>query len=347
MNDLSRSESYAAAGVDITAGYKAVELMKKHIARTVTEGVCSGIGDFGGLFELDTEGMKHPVLVSGTDGVGTKLKIAFLMDKHDTVGIDCVAMCVNDIICCGAKPLLFLDYIACGKNYPEKIADIVKGICDGCVQSGAALIGGETAEMPGFYKAYEYDLAGFAVGIVDKEKIIDRTTMAEGDVIIALPSSGVHSNGFSLVRKVLSVETADIKSPLEELDGRSIGETLLTPTKIYVKPVLKLLEIVKVKGISHITGGGFYENIPRSIPDGLCALIEKSAVKIPPIFDLIAERGRISERDMFNTFNMGVGMSIVVSKEDEGEALRILNEAGEDAYVIGKIVKSDRKIEVV
>ncbi len=347
MNDLSRSESYAAAGVDITAGYKAVELMKKHIARTVTEGVCSGIGDFGGLFELDTEGMKHPVLVSGTDGVGTKLKIAFLMDKHDTVGIDCVAMCVNDIICCGAKPLLFLDYIACGKNYPEKIADIVKGVCDGCVQSGAALIGGETAEMPGFYKAYEYDLAGFAVGIVDKEKIIDRTTMAEGDVIIALPSSGVHSNGFSLVRKVLSVETADIKTPLEELGGKSIGETLLTPTKIYVKPVLKLLESVKVKGISHITGGGFYENIPRSIPDGLCALIEKSAVKIPPIFDLIAERGRISERDMFNTFNMGVGMSIVVSKEDEAEALRILNEAGEDAYVIGKIVKSDRKIEVV
>ncbi|MCD7888430.1 MAG: phosphoribosylformylglycinamidine cyclo-ligase [Oscillospiraceae bacterium] len=347
MNDLSRSESYAAAGVDITAGYKAVELMKKHIARTVTEGVCSGIGDFGGLFELNTEGMKHPVLVSGTDGVGTKLKIAFLMDKHDTVGIDCVAMCVNDIICCGAKPLFFLDYIACGKNYPEKIADIVGGICDGCVQSDAALIGGETAEMPGFYKAYEYDLAGFAVGIVDKEKIIDHSTMQEGDVIIALPSSGVHSNGFSLVRKVLNVETADIKTPLEELGGKSIGETLLTPTKIYVKPVLKLLESVKVKGISHITGGGFYENIPRSIPDGYCALIEKSAVKVPPIFDLIAEKGRISERDMFNTFNMGVGMSIVVSKEDEGEALRILHAEGEEAYVIGKIVKSDRKIEVV
>ncbi|MCD7847712.1 MAG: phosphoribosylformylglycinamidine cyclo-ligase [Oscillospiraceae bacterium] len=347
MNDISRSESYAAAGVDITAGYKAVELMKKHIARTVTEGVCSGIGDFGGLFELNTEGMKHPVLVSGTDGVGTKLKIAFLMDKHDTVGIDCVAMCVNDIICCGAKPLFFLDYIACGKNYPEKIASIVGGICDGCVQSGAALIGGETAEMPGFYKAYEYDLAGFAVGIVDKEKIIDRSTMAEGDVIIALPSSGVHSNGFSLVRKVLNVETADIKTPLDELGGKSIGETLLTPTKIYVKPVLKLLESVKVKGISHITGGGFYENIPRSIPDGYCALIEKSAVRIPPIFDLIADKGRISERDMFNTFNMGVGMSIVVAKEDEGEALRILSEEGEDAYVIGKIVKSERKIEVV
>ncbi len=347
MNNLSRSESYAAAGVDITAGYKAVELMKKHIAKTVTEGVCSGIGDFGGLFELNTDGMKHPVLVSGTDGVGTKLKIAFLMDKHDTVGIDCVAMCVNDIICCGAKPLFFLDYIACGKNYPEKIASIVGGICDGCVQSGAALIGGETAEMPGFYKAYEYDLAGFAVGIVDKEKIIDRSTMAEGDVIIALPSSGVHSNGFSLVRKVLNVETADIRTPLEELGGKSIGETLLTPTKIYVKPVLRLLESVKVKGISHITGGGFYENIPRSIPDGLCALIEKSAVKIPPIFDLIADKGNISERDMFNTFNMGVGMSIVVSKEDEGEALRILNEEGEDAYVIGKIVKSERKIEVV
>ncbi|MCD8344356.1 MAG: phosphoribosylformylglycinamidine cyclo-ligase [Oscillospiraceae bacterium] len=347
MNNLSRSESYAAAGVDITAGYKAVELMKKHIARTVTEGVCSGIGDFGGLFELDTEGMKHPVLVSGTDGVGTKLKIAFLMDKHDTVGIDCVAMCVNDIICCGAKPLFFLDYIACGKNYPEKIADIVGGVCDGCVQSNAALIGGETAEMPGFYKAYEYDLAGFAVGIVDKEKIIDHSKMAEGDVIIALPSSGVHSNGFSLVRKVLDVENSDIKTPIDELGGRSIGETLLTPTKIYVKPVLKLLESVEVKGISHITGGGFYENIPRSIPDGLCAMIEKAAVKVLPIFDLIAKVGHISERDMFNTFNMGVGMSIVVSKEDEGEALRILHEEGEDAYVIGKIVKSDRKIEVV
>ncbi|MCC8131155.1 MAG: phosphoribosylformylglycinamidine cyclo-ligase [Ruminococcus sp.] len=347
MNNLSRSESYAAAGVDITAGYKAVELMKKHIARTVTEGVCSGIGDFGGLFELDTEGMKHPVLVSGTDGVGTKLKIAFLMDKHDTVGIDCVAMCVNDIICCGAKPLFFLDYIACGKNYPEKIADIVGGVCDGCVQSNAALIGGETAEMPGFYKAYEYDLAGFAVGIVDKEKIIDHSKMAEGDVIIALPSSGVHSNGFSLVRKVLDVENSDIKTPIDELGGKSIGETLLTPTKIYVKPVLKLLESVEVKGISHITGGGFYENIPRSIPDGLCAMIEKAAVKVLPIFDLIAKVGHISERDMFNTFNMGVGMSIVVSKEDEGEALRILHEEGEDAYVIGKIVKSDRKIEVV
>lgn len=347
MNNLSRSESYAAAGVDITAGYKAVELMKKHIARTVTEGVCSGIGDFGGLFELDTEGMKHPVLVSGTDGVGTKLKIAFLMDKHDTVGIDCVAMCVNDIICCGAKPLFFLDYIACGKNYPEKIADIVGGVCDGCVQSNAALIGGETAEMPGFYKAYEYDLAGFAVGIVDKEKIIDHSKMAEGDVIIALPSSGVHSNGFSLVRKVLDVENSDIKTPIDELGGKSIGETLLTPTKIYVKPVLKLLESVEVKGISHITGGGFYENIPRSIPDGLCAMIEKAAVKVLPIFDLIAKVGHISERDMFNTFNMGVGMSIVVSKEGEGEALRILHEEGEDAYVIGKIVKSDRKIEVV
>lgn len=347
MNNLSRSESYAAAGVDITAGYKAVELMKKHIARTVTEGVCSGIGDFGGLFELDTEGMKHPVLVSGTDGVGTKLKIAFLMDKHDTVGIDCVAMCVNDIICCGAKPLFFLDYIACGKNYPEKIADIVGGVCDGCVQSNAALIGGETAEMPGFYKAYEYDLAGFAVGIVDKEKIIDHSKMAEGDVIIALPSSGVHSNGFSLVRKVLDVENSDIKTPIDELGGKSIGETLLTPTKIYVKPVLKLLESVEVKGISHITGGGFYENIPRSIPDGLCAMIEKAAVKVLPIFDLIAKVSHISERDMFNTFNMGVGMSIVVSKEDEGEALRILHEEGEDAYVIGKIVKSDRKIEVV
>ena len=346
MNIQSRSESYAAAGVDITAGYKAVELMKSHIARTMTSGVCSDVGGFGGLFELDTTGIEKPVLVSGTDGVGTKLKLAFLMDKHDTVGIDCVAMCVNDIICCGAKPLFFLDYIACGKNVPEKIASIVSGVAEGCVQSGAALIGGETAEMPGFYPVDEYDLAGFSVGVVDKSKILDPSTMKAGDVVIALPSSGVHSNGFSLVRKVFDVENSDIKSPREELDGKSIGETLLTPTKIYVKPVLALLEQIKVKGISHITGGGFYENIPRSIPDGLGAVIDRKNVKVLPIFDLIAKEGGISERDMFNTFNMGVGMSIVVAREDAEKAIEILRANGEDAYVIGKIENSEDKITI-
>ncbi|MBO4355519.1 MAG: phosphoribosylformylglycinamidine cyclo-ligase [Clostridia bacterium] len=346
MSSESRSDIYAQAGVDITAGYKAVELMKKHIASTLTTGVASDVGGFGGLFELDTEGMKRPVLVSGTDGVGTKLKIAFLMDKHDTVGIDCVAMCVNDIICCGAKPLFFLDYIACGKNYPEKIADIVKGVCDGCIQSGAALIGGETAEMPGFYPIDEYDLAGFAVGVVDKEKIIDNKKMIPGDVIIALPSSGVHSNGFSLVRKVFDVENRDMNSPVSELGGKSLGETLLTPTKIYVKPVLALLKEVNVRGISHITGGGFYENIPRSIPDGLGALIDRKSVKVLPIFELIAKAGNISERDMFNTFNMGVGMSIIVPAEEVEKALTILKEAGEDAYIIGKITESKDKITI-
>lgn len=346
MNTQSRSESYAAAGVDITAGYKAVELMKSHIARTLTSGVCSDVGGFGGLFELDTTGIEKPVLVSGTDGVGTKLKLAFLMDKHDTVGIDCVAMCVNDIICCGAKPLFFLDYIACGKNVPEKIASIVSGVAEGCVQSGAALIGGETAEMPGFYPIDEYDLAGFSVGVVDKSKILDPSTMKAGDVVIALPSSGVHSNGFSLVRKVFDVENSDIKSPREELGGKSIGETLLAPTKIYVKPVLALLEQVKVKGISHITGGGFYENIPRSIPNGLGAVIDRKAVKVLPIFDLIAKEGNISERDMFNTFNMGVGISIVVAREDADKAVEILKANGEDAYVIGKIENSEDKITI-
>ena len=346
MINNSKSDSYAAAGVDITAGYKSVELMKQHIAKTITPGVCSDVGGFGGLFELDLEGISKPVLVSGTDGVGTKLKIAFLMNKHDTVGIDCVAMCVNDIICCGAKPLFFLDYIACGKNFPEKIADIVKGVCEGCVQSGAALIGGETAEMPGFYPIDEYDLAGYCTGVVDKEKIINNKEMAEGDIIIALPSSGVHSNGFSLVRKVFDVENADIKSPCDELGGKSIGETLLTPTKIYVKPVLALLEQVKVKGISHITGGGFYENIPRSIPDGLGAKINKSSVKILPVFNLIAKTGGISERDMFNTFNMGVGMSIAVSPADADKALEILKANGEDAYIIGEIIKSEDKITI-
>lgn len=346
MNTQSRSESYAAAGVDITAGYRAVELMKSHIARTMTSGVCSDVGGFGGLFELDTTGIEKPVLVSGTDGVGTKLKLAFLMDKHDTVGIDCVAMCVNDIICCGAKPLFFLDYIACGKNIPERIASIVSGVAEGCVQSGAALIGGETAEMPGFYPIDEYDLAGFSVGVVDKSKILDPSTMKAGDVVIALPSSGVHSNGFSLVRKVFDVENSDIKSPREEFGGKSIGETLLAPTKIYVKPVLALLEQVKVKGISHITGGGFYENIPRSIPDGLGAVIERKAVRVLPIFDLIAKEGNISERDMFNTFNMGVGMSIVVAREDAEKAVEILKANGEDAYVIGKIENSEDKITI-
>ena len=342
----SRSEAYAAAGVDITAGYRAVELMKGHIARTATEGVCSDIGGFGGLFVPDLAGMAEPVLVSGTDGVGTKLKLAFLMDKHDTVGVDCVAMCVNDIICCGAKPLFFLDYIACGKNVPERIADIVKGVCDGCVQAGAALIGGETAEMPGFYPEDEYDLAGYATGIVDKPRIIDKGAMVPGDVVIALPSSGVHSNGFSLVRKVFDVEHADLKAPLAELGGRSLGETLLTPTKIYVKPVLALLKEVPVKGISHITGGGFYENIPRSIPQGLGARIDRSAVRVLPIFDLIQKRGDISERDMFNTFNMGVGMSLVVAPEDADRALAILRDNGEDAYRIGVIEKSEERIVI-
>ncbi len=340
----SQSESYAAAGVDITAGYRAVELMKAHIARTMTSGVCSDIGGFGGLFELDTKGMERPVLVSGTDGVGTKLKLAFLLDKHDTIGIDCVAMCVNDVICSGAKPLFFLDYIACGKNFPEKIAAIVSGVAEGCVQSGAALIGGETAEMPGFYPIDEYDLAGFAVGIVDKPKILKPDTMEEGDVLIALPSSGVHSNGFSLVRKVFGIGEKDITSPCAELGGKSVGETLLTPTKIYVKPILALLEKVAVRSISHITGGGFYENIPRSLPKGLGAKIEKNALRILPIFDLIAKTGNIPDRDMLNTFNMGVGMSVIVKKEDADKALDILRANGEDAYIMGEIVESDEGV---
>ena len=340
----SMSESYKAAGVDITAGYRAVELMKQHIARTITAGAASDIGGFGGLFELDITGIERPVLVSGTDGVGTKLKLAFIMDKHDTIGIDCVAMCVNDIICCGAKPLFFLDYIACGKNVPERIAEIVKGVAEGCVQSGAALIGGETAEMPGFYGIDEYDLAGFSVGVVDKKKVFDNSSVKEGDVIIGLPSSGVHSNGFSLVRKIFDIENRDIKQPVAELGGLSLGEALLTPTKIYVKPVLALAEQVNIKAVSHITGGGFYENIPRSIPKGLSAKIDKQALRILPIFDLIAKEGNIPERDMFNTFNMGVGMSIVVSADDAEKAVEILKAAGEDAYVIGEVVKSDEGV---
>ena len=341
----SQSASYAAAGVDITAGYKSVELMKKHVARTRNEGCLDDVGGFGGCFGLNLAGIEEPVLVSGTDGVGTKLKIAMLMDKHDTIGIDCVAMCVNDVICCGAKPLFFLDYIACGKNVPERIAELVAGVAEGCVQSGSALIGGETAEHPGMMPEDEYDLAGFSVGVVDKKKIIDNTRMAAGDVVIALASTGVHSNGFSLVRKVFDVEHNEhLMEPCEALGGKSIAETLLTPTRIYVKSVLALLEKVDVKGISHITGGGFYENIPRSIPDGLCARVDKSAVKILPIFDLIAKTGNIPERDMFNTFNMGVGMSIVVPAAEVETALSILREHGEDAYVIGTIIENEEKV---
>ena len=343
--EKSYSESYAAAGVDITAGYRSVELMKQYVARTMNEHCIGGLGGFGGLFELDCTGYKHPVLISGTDGVGTKLKIAMIMDKHDTIGIDCVAMCVNDIICCGAKPIFFLDYIAIGKNEPEKVATLVSGVAEGCVQSGCALIGGETAEHPGLMPVEDYDLAGFAVGIVDKKKILDKTKMAEGDAVIALASSGIHSNGFSLIRKVFRIDEnpAEIYQPCEALGGKTIAETLLTPTKIYVKSVLALLETVDVKGISHITGGGFYENIPRSIPDGLCAKIDKGAVKVLPIFDLIAKTGNIPERDMFNTYNMGVGMSIVVPAAQVQTALDILTANGEDAYVIGTIVKNDEE----
>ncbi|MBR5987014.1 MAG: phosphoribosylformylglycinamidine cyclo-ligase [Clostridia bacterium] len=342
----SFSESYKEAGVDITAGYKAVELMKKHVARTMTAGATDVIGGFGGLFSLDLTGYKAPVLVSGTDGVGTKLRIAFLLDKHDTVGIDCVAMCVNDVICCGAKPLFLLDYIACGKNYPEKIAEIVAGVAEGCVQSGSALIGGETAEMPGFYPVDEYDLAGFSVGIVDKSKVIDKTQIKEGDVLIALPSSGVHSNGFSLVRKVFDVEHADLSEKPEILGGKTLGETLLTPTRIYVKPMLELFNNVKVKGVSHITGGGFYENIPRSIPAGFGAMIKESDVKVLPIFRLIEQRGGIDRRDMFNTFNMGVGMTATVEAKDVNKAISILRDQGVEAYALGEIVKSENGVTI-
>lgn len=340
----SKSDSYAAAGVDITAGYRAVELMKKHISKTLTPGAMGEVGGFGGLFIPSLAGMEEPVLVSGTDGCGTKVKLAILMDKHDTIGIDAVAMCVNDIICCGAKPLFFLDYIACGKNYPEKIASIVSGVAEGCVQSGAALIGGETAEHPGLMPVEDYDLAGFAVGIVDKKKILNNKTVKEGDVIIALPSSGVHSNGFSLVRRVFDIEKNDIKTPVAELGGKSVGETLLTPTKIYVKPMLALFNEVTVKAVSHITGGGFYENIPRSLPDGFSAKIEKNAVRVLPIFDLIAKTGNIPERDMFNTFNMGIGMSVTVAKEDADKALEILKNNGTDAYIVGEVAKSDEGV---
>ena len=344
----SRSESYAKAGVDITAGYKAVELMKAHIKRTRNEGCLDDVGGFGGCFGLPIQGMEEPVLVSGTDGCGTKVKLAILMDKHDTIGIDAVAMCVNDIICVGAKPLFFLDYIACGKNYPEKIASIVSGVAEGCVQSGAALIGGETAEHPGLMPVEDYDLAGFAVGIVDKKKIIDNKKMKAGDVIIALPSTGIHSNGFSLCRKAFDIDNnnPELYVPREELGGKTIGETLLTPTRIYVKSILALLAEVEVKGISHITGGGFYENIPRSFPEGLGAKIKKSDVKVLPIFDLIAKWGDVPERDMYNTYNMGVGMVVVVSKEDADKAIEILKKNGDDAYLLGEVVESNEGVEL-
>ncbi|MBR7184797.1 MAG: phosphoribosylformylglycinamidine cyclo-ligase [Clostridia bacterium] len=336
----SFSESYKAAGVDITAGYRAVELMKKHVAATMTAGCVSDIGGFGGLFELDMTGLERPVLVSGTDGVGTKIKLAFLLDKHDTVGFDCVAMCVNDIICCGAKPLFFLDYIAIGKNFPEKVAAIVSGVAEGCIQAGCALIGGETAEHPGLMPEDEYDLAGFSVGVVDRSKIIDHNTLKPGDAVIALASTGVHSNGFSLVRRVFDVENRDLSVYCDDL-GMTLGEALLTPTKIYVKSVLALNEQVKIGAVSHITGGGFYENIPRAIPDGLCAKIERKAVRVLPIFDRIAREGNVPERDMFNTYNMGVGMSVIVPAEDADKAIRILRENGEDAYLIGEVAKGD------
>ena len=342
----SFSESYRAAGVDITAGYRAVELMKRHVERTRIPGVLSGIGGFGGLFELDLTGISRPVLVSGTDGVGTKLKIAFLMDKHDTVGIDCVAMCVNDIVCCGAKPLTFLDYLALGKNVPERVAEIVAGVAEGCVQAGCALIGGETAEMPGFYPEDEYDLAGFSVGVVDRDAMVDPSKIVPGDALIGLKSSGVHSNGFSLVRKVLGVDVKSLAVYSDEL-GCTLGEALLEPTKIYVRPVLSLMARVNVKGVSHITGGGFYENIPRALPEGTTARIERSCVQTPPVFDMIARAGGISQRDMFNTFNMGVGMCLTVASEDADEAVRILREAGEDASVIGSVVAGDSRVEFV
>ena len=335
----SFSESYKAAGVDVTAGYKAVELMKAHVARTMTSGMMTGIGGFGGAFELDLTGITKPVLVSGTDGVGTKLKIAFLLDKHDTVGIDCVAMCVNDIICCGAKPLIFLDYIALGKNIPEKVADIVKGVADGCVETGCALVGGETAEMPGFYPIDEYDVAGFSVGVVDKDKMIDPENVQPGDVMIALPSSGVHSNGFSLVRRVFDLDNTP-RNVFREFNGSTLGQTLLTPTKLYVKPMLKLIDEVQVKSIVHVTGGGFYENIPR-------ALNSRTKVRVLPIFEEIQKVGQIPERDMFNTFNMGVGMIAIVSKEEADKALQVLHEAGEDAYIIGEVQAGEKTIEIL
>lgn len=338
------AKSYEESGVNLEAGYEVVSRIKKHVASTNIAGCMGNIGAFGGMFDLGSLNYKHPILVSGTDGVGTKIRIAQLLDRHDTIGIDCVAMCVNDIICCGAKPLFFLDYIACGKNIPEKVASIVAGVAEGCVQSGAALVGGETAEHPGMMAEDDYDLAGFTVGVVDREKVIDKNRTAPGDAIIALPSAGVHSNGFSLVRRVFNIEHAHLDTPIEALSGKGLGEVLLAPTRIYVKPILTLLEQVEVHGISHITGGGFYENIPRSIPDGLGAKIEKAALRTPPIFDFIAQSGNIPERDMFNTFNMGVGMSVTVSREQADRTLAVLREQGEDAYIMGEIVSGEEKV---
>lgn len=340
----SQSESYKEAGVDITSGYRAVELMKEHVSKTMVFGNTSPVGGFGGLLQPDLTGMEEPILVSGTDGVGTKLKLAFLQDKHDTVGLDCVAMCVNDIICVGAKPLFFLDYIAVGKNVPEKVASIVKGVAEGCIQSECCLIGGETAEMPGFYPEDEYDLAGFAVGIVDKKKVIDIEKVSEGDAIIGIASSGIHSNGYSLVRKVFDVENTDLNKTYEELDGKTLGEVLLTPTKIYVKPMLALFKEMTPHAVMHITGGGFYENIPRALPEGMSAKIYKDELEIPGIFKLLMKEGNIPERDMFNTYNMGTGMTVVVPKEDAAQAVEIIEAAGEHAKVIGEIVKSSEGV---
>ncbi len=343
----SHSQSYAAAGVDIEAGYKGVQLMKQHVERTMIPGVASGIGGFGGLFAPDTTGMKEPILVSGTDGVGTKIRVAQLLNQHGTIGIDCVAMCVNDIVCCGAKPLFFLDYIAIGKNEPEKVASIVSGVAEGCVQAGCALIGGETAEHPGVMNPDDYDLAGFSVGIVDKGEMVDNTKMKAGDVILGLTSSGLHSNGFSLVRKVFDIEHADLSKPLDELGGKSLGEELLTPTRIYVKPVLAAMKAARVYGVSHITGGGFFENIPRCLPQGMTARIDKSSLRVPPIFSLLQEKGGIPERDMFNTFNMGTGMVLVVDKQDVVKAVSALDGAGCPTRVIGEVVPGDGGVELL
>ena len=345
MDNKSFSDSYKAAGVDVTAGYRSVELIKSHVARTKIPGVLSGLGGFGGLFTPDLTGMKEPVLVSGTDGVGTKLRLAFQLDRHGTIGIDCVAMCVNDIVCAGAKPLFFLDYLAVGRNHPEKVERIVAGVAEGCVRSGCALVGGETAEMPGFYPAEEYDLAGFAVGIVDREKMLDSSAARPGDAIVGIASSGVHSNGFSLIRKVFGTENGGLDGYTAEL-GRTLGEELLTPTRIYVKPILELLGRVSVRSISHITGGGFYENIPRALPDGLGARIRKGSLSIPPIFTLLQKAGGIPERDMFNTFNMGTGMCVVVSPEQADEAVDILQGCGESARVIGEVTTEVQGVEL-
>lgn len=341
--EKSFSESYKAAGVDVTAGYKGVQLMKKAVQSTYTNAVISDIGGFGGLYAPQIQGMEEPVLVSGTDGVGTKLKLAFLMDKHDTIGEDCVAMCANDVICTGASPMFFLDYMALGKNIPEKVATIVTGVAEGCKKANCSLVGGETAEMPGFYPEDEYDLAGFCVGVVDKKKIIDSKTIEVGDKVIGLASSGVHSNGFSLVRKVFDVNEENLKEYVEEL-GKTVGEALLEPTRIYVKPILKLIEEVKVKGISHITGGGFYENLPRMLRDGVSLKIDKNSYEVPALFKLIASRGNIPERDMYNTFNMGIGMAVIVPENEVEKALKLLKEAGEEAYLIGEVVPGNKEI---